>query len=71
MAEMLAKRRAQPAKKVSGPNVLIIEPRAARKGAANKPVKRTAKKAKKKLPGKRTPPTVTLKKKSAKARRAK
>ena len=71
MAEELARRRAKPVKKATGPNVLIIEPRAARaaKRAASKksPAKKSAPKkaASRKLAGR-----VKAKKKGA-ARRGK
>ena len=60
MAELLAKRRAKPLKKPSGPNVLIIEPRAHRssKGKARPVRKAAAKKP-------------AAKRKPARARRAK
>jgi hypothetical protein len=66
MAEMLARRRARPVKKASGPNVLIIEQRTRPKKAAAKksaPKKPAAKKA-----GARK---AAVKRKPAKARRAK
>jgi succinyl-CoA synthetase alpha subunit len=71
MAEQLAKRRAKPVSKPSGPNVLIIEQR-----AAKKPAKKAAKKAKsapkkKGVARKSAPKKPALKKKPAKARRAK
>ena len=62
MAELLAKRRAKPLSKPSGPNVLIIEPRSSKKAQAKTRPRPVRKSAAKKPAAKRKP---------AKARRAK
>jgi succinyl-CoA synthetase alpha subunit len=71
MAELLAKQRAKPLKKLSGPNVLIIEPRSSKKPRAkaqNKSKPRPVRKAATRKPVAQKPAT---KRKPVKARRAK
>ena len=68
MAELLAKHRAKPLKKPVGPNVLIIEPKAAKKkGKAQPKVKASAARKAKKPAAKRKP----ARSKNKVARRAK
>jgi len=67
MAELLARHRAKPQKKPVGPNVLIIEPRSSKKGAAKKKGKASAARKAKKPAAQRKP----AKSKNKVARRAK